>query len=236
MPTIPAPTVQGGHVPAPAGVNLVDSASALPLEDCLALTNMVRAEHGLRSRLGYREHVTQIGSQVRSLLGFQGAKDDGSEDRLFACATDGIYNCTASTSAPTRVHTFATSNTQSGRGVARGFTTIAGGHYLLYCDEANGYLTYNGATAAWAAGVVTGVNPGALVSVAVWKHRVWFVQKDSADAWYLATDMIGGAASRFPSARTSATAGRLSGCGRGRRTAARAWMTTLSPCLAPATS
>src|SRR3546814_20122869 len=34
----------------------------------------------------------------------------------------------------------------------------------------------------------------------VYKHRLYFVQKDTMDAWYLAADAVGGAATKYPMA------------------------------------
>jgi hypothetical protein len=200
-----APSARTVSVPAPAGVNLVDPAGALPAGDALAIVNMLRAEYGLRTASGWREWVTGInsGGEVRSIFPFSGSV--AAEDRLFAAAGDGIYDCTGSSAVPTRVYAFPTVEGQSGYGNASGFTTIAGGHYLLVWDELNGYLHYNEAGDTWTlpaqgagVGEIGGVDPRSLVFGTVHKHRVWAVQRDTGDAWYLATDAITGTATRFP--------------------------------------
>lgn len=135
------------------GVNTVDAGPAMPPTDCVAAYNFIPAELGLRSRLGHREHALNIGAvagPVPTLLPFTGSKKDGSLDRLFACAKDGIYNVTASTDAPTRVHEFATKDDDSGWGTASVLVTI-GGHFLLYADEAagNGLHIYSESANLW---------------------------------------------------------------------------------------
>jgi hypothetical protein len=200
----PKPTAQTGTIPAPAGVNLVDTAGALPAGDCLGLVNMIRAEYGLRTRSGYREWVTGLGGEVRSVLSFQGSQGDGTEDRLFACTSHGIWGCTATGSTPAEVYTFPVESGTSGTGIGRGFTTVAGGHYLLYCDEANGYIHYNETGDAWTLvpagsnpGEIDGVDPRDLVYVTAWKNRLWFVERNSTCGWYLGINAITGTAARF---------------------------------------
>jgi hypothetical protein len=93
-------------------------------------------------------------------------------------------------------------NTSSGYGVWTNYTTIAG-HFLLYCDESNGYYVYTEA-GSWAkitfgggATQVANVDPANLVFPLVFKERVWFVERNSGNAWYLPTGSIYGAAVRF---------------------------------------
>jgi len=45
---------------------------------------------------------------------------------------------------------------------------------------------------------ITGISPKSLVNINTFKARVWFVQKNSLNGWYLATDAISGAATKFP--------------------------------------
>lgn len=201
-------TVATTHMPAPTGgLNTLDAAGAMPPEDCIALWNMVPAEYGLRSRLGSREWVTGLdggaGGLVRSILPFTGSTR--AADRLFAVTPTGIWDVSASTAAPTRVLTFVTPDAElgAGYGVAHAYVTAAG-HFLLYGDELNGYHVYSESSASWArvtagagAGQVSGVDPGALPFVTVWKSRVWLVEQASARAWYLDAGAIYGAATAF---------------------------------------
>src|ERR1700704_3779073 len=94
------------HVPAPiGGINRIDAAGAMPETDAVLLYNMVAGEFGLRSRLGYREWVTNLvgtlDNTVRTIIPFKGSKTNGSSDKLFACTDKGIWDVTASTQAPT---------------------------------------------------------------------------------------------------------------------------------------
>jgi hypothetical protein len=97
---VPAP-LESVHLPAPiGGINTTDAGSAMPETDCVYLYNMVAAEYGLRSRLGYREWTTGLfgvaDNEVRSKIPFTGSRKNGAGDRLFATTTLGIWDVSAS--------------------------------------------------------------------------------------------------------------------------------------------
>lgn len=169
-----AQRTKGVHLSAPVGgLNSSAAASAMPVTDCLALTNLIPYQYGLRVRSGYREWCTQLGlaSQfsgtelafelgtsfgaeavpypVLTLLSFTGSKSDGTSDRLFACTRAGILDVTGPTDTPTTVFSFPLQSSKSGKGVATAFANTAGTHYLAYCDSVNGYLLYSEATDSW---------------------------------------------------------------------------------------
>ena len=174
----------------------------MPSEDLIYCYNMIGAEFGLRSRLGWREHCTGLGApgeQVRSILPYAGSSS--ANDKLFACTTTGIWDVTASSATPTRVVTFGTQNTDSGWGTSTVFVNAGGTHFLVYCDEANGFHSYEPATGWTVGGIsgtpITGVTAANLVSVVSWKNRLWLVEKDTAKAWYLGMGAASGAATSF---------------------------------------
>jgi hypothetical protein len=76
----------------------------------------------------------------------------------------------------------------------------ANARFLVYCDEENGAFLYTESSDTWAqitAAQITGVNPENLVFCTVWKSRLWFVERDTTKAWYLAANAVIGAASVF---------------------------------------
>lgn len=202
-PSVPPPRLQMLTVVAPiGGDDTVSAGLAMPPSHCNFSYNLIGAELGLRSRLGWREWCTGLGTpaeQVRSLLPYTGATS--SANRLFACTTSGIWDVTSSSTTPTRVVNFATQNTDSGWGISTVFVNSAG-HFLVYTDEANGLYVYQESGGTWTAGglpanPVTGVTPSNLVSVLAWKNRLWFVEKDSTRGWYLGLGAVTGAATSF---------------------------------------
>lgn len=69
----------------------------MPLTDCMTLWNMVAAEYGLRSRLGYRQWAVGLtgaaDNQIRSHIPFHGTT--GAANKLFVTTSSGIWNVTA---------------------------------------------------------------------------------------------------------------------------------------------
>lgn len=203
---VPA-TIQSQHMPAPiGGLNTTSPGTDMPPSDCVLLYNMVAAELGLRSRLGYREWVTGLtgsaDNSIHSVLPFTGSQANGAGDRLFAATDTGIWDVSGSVQAwtpsttfevgtavisgpniytciaggetalapaigptgtrtditdgdchwqytgPSQVLAFQNVTANSGRGVSCVMVTPAG-HFLLYCDEENGYHIYTESTASW---------------------------------------------------------------------------------------
>jgi hypothetical protein len=202
------PSIQSVRLPPPmGGINAIDSASEMPVTDCIYRYNLTPAERGLRARLGSREYVTGLtglgDNIVRTTLPFTGSAKSGAQNKLFGTTSTGIWDCTASTTTPTQLITFANQTSEAGYGVGCVVVTSAG-HFLLYCDEANGLFIYSQNDGAWTAVTmggggtqISGVDPANLVYCTVFKNRVWFVERDTARAWYLAAGAIYGAATSF---------------------------------------
>jgi hypothetical protein len=178
----------------------------MPALDCVSAVNLISAENGLRGRFGYREWCTGLTGtttdEVRSVLPFSGSTP--ASGKLFVTTESSIWDVSASSTTPPDVYTFATPTGLSGHGNSAVFVTAAG-HFLLYCDEANGLHVYSESGASWTAVTqgtgptqIDGFNPARAAFVAVFKNRVWLVERDTADAWYLPVGQIYGTATRFP--------------------------------------
>jgi len=189
--------------------------------DCILAYNLIAAEYGVRSRLGSREWCTGItgaaDNQIRSMLSFTGSAANGSENKLFAVTSTGIWDVTDSDASPTQVLAFASSAGDAGYGISTVMVTSAG-HFLLYTDEVNGYHVYTQSSGTWAAislggggTQVSGIDPTTFAFVFTFKERVWFVARNSASAWYLAAGSVYGAATEFPMGRKFEAGGDLRG-------------------------
>lgn len=309
------PSAQSVHVPAPVGgLNSIEAIGAMNPRDCVLLYNMIPGEYGLRARLGSREWCSGLtgagDNYVRSILPFTGSTESGSQNRLFAttssgiwdvtssggltsayvagadyaigdfvtangldfvCVDDGathgsnglptlwatltayvigqrvingdyVYECVlggfsgatgptgtgtniadagcvwnyyaaadfitdgfahwtyvASNTAPTLVYSFLDTSGRAGHGTCHVQVT-AGGHFLLYWDEANGLHVYTESTGTWVAPTegagatqISGVNPANLVGGTVWKGFIAHVEKDTAKVWFSAAGSVYGA-------------------------------------------
>lgn len=141
-------------VPAPiGGINTIDPGLAMPASDCIYAYNLIAAEYGLRSRLGYQEWSVGLtgdaDNTVRTVLPFVDAS--ALNNKLFACTSSGIWDVTTPGVPPTQPIVFVTQTEQAGYGISTVMVNPLLGHTLLYCDEENG-LFY------WSNGWIEGVN------------------------------------------------------------------------------
>ncbi len=200
-------------VPAPVGTDAVTPAPEVDARHAFFIINAVAGARGLTSRPGTTEHATNVGltaGEVRSLMAH--TSPNGSvPSRLFAAAQNGIYDVSAGGAAPALKYTFLVQNVSSGFGVTLPFVNAAGDHFLLFADEANGYLLYAESTDSWTQAAMTGVDPKFLSAAVQWNARVWLTERSSSRAWYLAPGAIGGQAAAFDFGPLFAAGGELRG-------------------------
>ncbi len=190
--TIPAST---------GGVNALDPAVSAPAQDCFYTFNLMPSEYGLRLRKGYREWATGVGTgpndDVRGIIPFEGT--DPANNKLFASCQGGIYDVTTEgDTSPSLVQAFGTTTGASGYVTWCEFTTDANETYLFVADPENGLFQYQESTGLWTVPSFTGgVTVADIAFVGVHKQRIWFVEKNSASAWYSGIASIAGALTEF---------------------------------------
>lgn len=188
-------------MPAPVGgLNVLDPINSMPSGDAIELINWIPQQYGVRCRKGYKEWAVGLGAACQTVLSFQPNRQDLANFRLFGVTDSAIYDVTTATNAP--VSLLALAGTDGyGRLSSRMFTNTAGS-FLIAASEGGGYFTYDGVS--WEkrisgdeAGSISGIDPDNIVYLTSWKRRVWFIERDSTNAWYLPTDAITGEARKF---------------------------------------
>ena len=147
---------------------------------------------GARLRGGVDQHfVAGSGTEnIVSLFKYV----NGSNKALFAATSAAIYNATASSSGGSAV----ISALAGGDWISCQFTT-SGGTYLRLVNGLDAPRVYDGAAFATTPLITgTGLTASDLNYVWAYKQRLFFVQKNSLNAWYLPIDSIGGDATVFP--------------------------------------
>ena len=199
--------------PAPSGgMNIYDSLAAMAPNDAIYSYNILPGEYGFRTRKGYREWVTGIGGTdpILTLIPYEGQAS--ADDRLFATTVDGIYDVSSTANNPTIKFSFSSASGNAGYGVFAGYNNDNGDDYLFYADEVNGLHEYDPSTGNWTATTaITGVTETNLVFVVEHKNRLWFVERNTSDAWYLATGAKAGAATKFALGNKFTRGGHLKG-------------------------
>lgn len=190
-------------LPAPTeGINVSVGLAEMGPKEAIFLKNLIPAQFGVRVRTGTAEWSTDVGTGgVRTILPYVGSVP--TENKLFGVASDDIYDCTAGGASPSSVLAFGTVDANSGYGQWVNFTTIAG-HFMVYTDESNGYKLYTESTGLWttiamgvAPGEIAGVDPADFAGVCNFKSRLWFIERNTASAWYLAVGSVTGTATEF---------------------------------------
>lgn len=143
---------------------------------------------------------------VRSLFTYR----EGTIEQVFAATDTDIYDATSpapgdppSVGLAQRVMSGMT----NGNWIAVQFQT-SGGTFLRLVNGADVPLVYDGSSFLTTP-AITGAMPESLNFVWQHKNRLWFIEKNSLNAWYLPVDSIGGAAVKFPLGGVFVLGGRL---------------------------
>lgn len=179
-------------VSATKGINAVQSLARMGEEDCVYCFNILPEDYGMEVRDGYVEWANGwTGGIARTVITFEG--NVNAEDRLWVANDQGIWEVTAQgTTAPVQVATWPSSTGDAGICSFINFTNDGNARFVLLCDGENGYYTWEQATNTWTKilegngpGNINGTDPNDFNFITVWKERIWFVQKESANAWYM---------------------------------------------------
>ena len=163
------------------------------VEGAIWLNNFIAGEYGARVRTGTKEFATNIpdndsiNGAVRTIMYYNSVIAGGGSDFMFAATSSGIYDITAGgAGAHTLAHAWPVKGGAAGWISYVNYTNVGGDHFLLVCDEANGYYIFDGTT--WTLANFTG-NPKPLaedlVQVCEWQGRIWFVERGTSTAWFL---------------------------------------------------
>lgn len=183
-----SPVVKTVSFPAPVrGLNYRDSLAAMRPTDALQLDNLVCRAGAVEIRPGRVTHATGLPDVVESLFVYNAS--DGTRE-IYAASGTGFYDVTSAGAVGAAV----VGGLSSAYWASAQVNNTAGTFLICVNGVDNGKI-YDGA--AWTNLGVTGVPITDLINVGVWKRRVWFVERDTLSAWYLATDAIAGPATEF---------------------------------------
>ena len=183
-------TARQYSLPAPTdGWNARDNIAAMPPLDAVILDNWFPSTGYLQVRNGNTEFADGVGvGSVFALMAYSSPAGG----KLFAASATNIYDITPGGTAPSVVASMT-----NGRWQHVNFTT-SGGSFLLAVNGADTPRQYDGTN--WSASTISasGLTTANLINIWVHKGRIWFVEKDTLDAWYLSAGAIAGTAVKFP--------------------------------------
>lgn len=181
--------------PAPTGglntnVNIAD----MKEDEALILENFWPTPNDVQVRKGYVNWATGITGTVQTILPY--SPIIGANNKLFAAAGTNIYDVTSSGAVGAAV----VSSMTNAKWEHINFGTSAG-NFLLAVNGADDMRKYDGS--AWgvinaaSTPAITGVATASIKSINVFKARIWLIENNTMNAWYLPTGAIGGAATKF---------------------------------------
>lgn len=186
------PNSRATSVPAPiGGLNDRDSIADMPATDAVILDNFWPYPSYVATRKGSTLHVSGFASPVETIVEYLPVSGVST---LFAAAGTAIYDVTTAGAVGAAV--------QSGLTNARwqhAQITTPGGSFLYLVNGADSPRLWDGTTWVAVTGAstpaITGVTTTSLVHVTVFKNRLFFVERNSMNIWYLPVNSVGGAAS-----------------------------------------
>lgn len=160
--------------------------------EAIVLDNVFPGVQDVALRNGCISWSTGYPSNIKTLMTYNGPL----ASKLFASTAAGIYDATT-----LGVVGAAVTACTNGAWKYVNFTN-SGGSFLLAVNGVDNLKLYDGAAWTTVTGVsvpaITGVNTQSLSYIALHKRRIWFVERNSMNLWYLATDAMSGAATLFP--------------------------------------
>lgn len=172
------------------GLNAKDPLANMKETEAVEMENYFPRPSDVISRNGYVTHATGMTGAVETLAFY----NDGANKSLFAFVDGDIFDVTTAGAVGAADVTGLTNSR---------FQTInmgtAGGFFLLCVNGEDKMQVYTGS--AWyvdgTTTTVTGVDTADCVHINNFKNRVWLIEKDTFNAWYLPVSSIGGAANNL---------------------------------------
>jgi hypothetical protein len=180
------------------GLNARDALASMDAADAITLDNWFPRGNDVLLRRGHQSHVTGLPGNVETLMQYS----SGSTNTLFAASGSGIYDVTT----PGAVGAAVVSGLSNARW-QHVVKTTSGGTFLVCCNGADAMRSYNGSV--WSTPSINSVSSSSIIGLTSHKERIWMIEKDSANAWYLATKAISGNATAFPLGAVFRMGGRL---------------------------
>lgn len=160
----------------------------MPVSDAVILDNFDCEVDRIATRSGYSQHATSAPSAVETLMAYQGPV----QQRLWAVANNSFYNVTGAGTWPAATVTGLTNN----RWQYANFGT-SGGNFIVAVNGADTPRQYDGTT--WSSSTMTGsgLTVSKLVHVFVHQRRLFFIEDDTLNFWYLDVDAVTGTLAKF---------------------------------------
>lgn len=196
LPTAQSAVNKPASVAAPVGgLNARDSLVAMPEGDAVIMQNWWPQPYGCTVRKGFREWATDMPSSVGTIAPW--ADKTGSQ-KLFAWSADRVFDITSPGAA---IQTPITGLTNS---IWEWVNLVnAAGSHLIALNGIDDGIIYNTIGARITAGdgiapqTWAGISPKNALCPTVHQHRLWVVEKNTANGWFLPPDAVQGTFQKY---------------------------------------
>ena len=185
--------------PAPIkGIDAYDSLIMMPEGFALVLRNFYAQPYGCQVRKGYRIHAQNLPGKTESVC-----SHNKSDPSLYAFTINGTLAEMYDVTVPMGVPVLKLTGLTNARWQHINFPNAAGVHMvavngadnMVWVQPNNVIVTVAAGTGA--GNTISGVDPKSLISVYAHQKRLWFVEKNTTNGWYLPPEQITGIAHRF---------------------------------------
>ena len=175
--------------PAPfLGWNAKESLAEMDPRSAVVLDNWVPTTTDVRVRKGSINHTTGLTVPCETLMAWA----SGTLRKLWAAIGTGFFDVSVASVLPTATVT----GLASARWQHTQFENNAGNHFLIACNGLDTPRIYNGT--AWSAMTATGIaSPNVFRAVTGFKNRLFFVEDQTLNVWYLPLSQITGAVAKI---------------------------------------
>jgi hypothetical protein len=181
------PKAQTTQLQAPVkGWSSEDSPMEAEPGTALIIDNWFPDAEGLRLRQGYASYATGMTGEVQSLMTFTSA----SASKMYAANAGKIYNVTAAGAVGAAEVSGMTNDKWQSVMFAN-----ASNQYMFIANGADSVRYTDGST--WTTPSITGVTSSTLIHLHPHKFRMWYVQVNTSDLWYMPINALAGAATKF---------------------------------------
>lgn len=173
-----------------SGLNAKDPLAAMKETEAVVMDNYFPTPSSVNSRNGCLLHASGYTGATETLAVY----NNGNIQKLFAVANGNIYDVSTLGAVGAAVVTGLLNSR---------FQTInmgtAGGVYLMMVNGEDKLRYFDGTTWSIDGGTysITGVDTADIIQINNFKNRVWLIEKESMNAWYLPVSSIGGAANNL---------------------------------------
>lgn len=185
----PKPMAQPYSFPAPIrGWVLNENLAQVQPGGARLLDNWICTTTGIRVRAGCVKYAT-LGDDVLAMFSHK----SGGAEVFFAATAGDIFDITT-VADPDVAPTASLAGQTDGSYSTVQFGT-AGGDFLVIANGVDDVQNFDGS--AWSAPTITGITSADLSQVWSFASRLFFVEKDTMNAWYLPVDSIAGTVNQF---------------------------------------